>query len=107
MLPRKHKVGKRHFPSPATPGRVFASPLFSCKTVPCDPGSVARYAVIVSKKVAKSAVERNRVRRRMFTAIRTQGGFARKGYTTLFFMRNAAIRATYQDLKQAVGNALK
>ncbi len=30
-----------------------------------------RFAVVVSKKVAKSAVERNRIRRRVYEAIRT------------------------------------
>jgi len=38
-----------------------------------NPGKPYRVAVVVSKKVSKSAVTRNRIRRRVYEAVRTSG----------------------------------
>lgn len=107
MLPRTNKVGKRQFPSPTAPGRVFASPLFSGKVTPlADRTTPARYAVVVSKKVAKSAVARNKIRRRVFAIIRTHKGIEKQGFAMVFYMRNPATIAPYQALEDAVTDAL-
>lgn len=108
MLPRTNKVGKRQFPSPTAPGRGFASPLFSGRVTPLADGTApARYAVVVSKKVAKSAVARNTIRRRMFAAIRVQQGLAKHGFTLVLYMRNASVAAPYRTLEDAVAEVLR
>lgn len=60
MLPKKYRLpvelclGKR--------GRTDRSPLFSLKSFPAEKPH-SRFGVVVGKKVAKTAVERNRIRR--------------------------------------------
>jgi len=51
-------------------GRTVRGPLSSLRFVRNDRRKSYRLAVVVSKKVSKSAVVRNRIRRRLFEAVR-------------------------------------
>ena len=53
-------------------GVAVRGSLLSLKYLPRKPGSPYRAAVVVSKKVHKSAVVRNRIRRRVFELVRRQ-----------------------------------
>ena len=53
-------------------GRVVRTKLFVCKTTDNRRRTEPRVAVVVSKKVMKSAVRRNRIRRRLYEAIRAE-----------------------------------
>lgn len=50
-------------------GERYSSPFFLCKYFKKEEG-VARFAIVVSKKVSKKAVERNRIKRRLSEAFR-------------------------------------
>jgi ribonuclease P protein component len=51
-------------------GRTFRGPLFAAKIAPNPKRSEYRVAVVVSRKVNKSAVARNRIRRRLYAKVR-------------------------------------
>lgn len=51
-------------------GKTVRGPLTSLKFMKNDQRDTYRLAVVVSKKVHKSAVVRNRIRRRLFEAVR-------------------------------------
>lgn len=51
-------------------GRVVRGPLMALKFVPNDRRTEYRLSVVVSKKVAKLAVVRNRIRRRLYEVVR-------------------------------------
>ena len=51
-------------------GSVVRGQLFSIKSVTNDRRKSYRLAVVVSKKVTKSAVKRNRIRRRLYEQVR-------------------------------------
>lgn len=53
-------------------GKVVRSKFFICKTTNNPRRSHPRIAVVVSKKIAKSAVRRNRIRRRLYETIRAE-----------------------------------
>lgn len=53
-------------------GKVSRSKYFICKYSHNPRRATPRVAVVVSKKVVKSAVKRNRIRRRMYEAIRLE-----------------------------------
>ncbi len=53
-------------------GKAVRSQLFTIKYVPNERRKHSRFSVVISKKVLKSAVGRNRVRRRLYEYIRTQ-----------------------------------
>lgn len=107
MLPRTKRVGKKDFPPFTAKGRSFSTPLFSCKIVlGKDSGAVNRYAVVVSKKAAKSAVVRNTLKRRFFNAIRDSKGSASKGSIGIFYVRTPAVLASYRDITDEVKKIL-
>jgi ribonuclease P protein component len=51
-------------------GHTVRGPLCSLRFVRNDRRKAYRLAVVVSKKVSKSAVKRNRIRRRLYEAVR-------------------------------------
>lgn len=69
MLPLEHRLRKqKDFDRVYKRGRVYRTRLFMMRAD--KPGTeVARFAVVVSNKVSKKAVDRNRVRRRAHAAI--------------------------------------
>lgn len=52
-------------------GHTVRGPLFAIKSIDNPKRSSYRLAVVVSKKVSKSAVARNRIRRRLYEGVRT------------------------------------
>jgi len=48
-------------------------------------------AVVVSKKIAKSAVVRNRIRRRLYEAVRTQKTLENHAVDTVFVVSDAKV----------------
>lgn len=71
MIGKKHRFhGYGSLKYVYSHGQTVRGPLFSIKTVANPKRSSYRLAVVVSRKVAKSAVKRNRIRRRLFEAVR-------------------------------------
>jgi len=65
-------------------GRVIRSELISLHVARNNRRSVWRAAVVVSRKVSKSAVVRNRIRRRIFEIVRRQAGLIDGPYDLVF-----------------------
>lgn len=68
MLSQKNRIARKNFPSYQRQSNRFSSPLFS-GNIYAHQGRT-QVSVVVSKKVAKTAIERNKIRRRFYSAIR-------------------------------------
>lgn len=67
-----------------------------------------RFAVVVSKKVMKSAVGRNRIRRRVYEAIRLQQGKIAKPVDCIFIIYNKEVmEMEFKELQNLVADLLK
>lgn len=67
-----------------------------------------RFAVVVSKKVMKSAVGRNRIRRRVYEAIRLQLGKITKPVDCIFIIYNKEVMGMeFRELQNLVADLLK
>jgi len=67
-----------------------------------------RVAVVVSKKVARSAVLRNRIRRRIFEAVRTQAKAIAKPYDLVFMVYNAELAVMdAEKLRKTIADQLR
>ena len=67
-----------------------------------------RFAVVVSKKVMKSAVGRNRIRRRVYEAIRLQLGKITKPVDCIFIIYNKEVMGMeFKELQNLVADLLK
>lgn len=70
MLPKKHRLSKHaDVVSTTARGRSFFSPSFVIKTLPTAAGEEPKLTVIISVKVSKSSVIRNRLKRVIREAI--------------------------------------
>ncbi len=65
-------------------GKTARSPLINLRYTTRDPKKPYRIAVVVSRKVNKSAVVRNRIRRRIYEVVRTNGQNIQPGTDLVF-----------------------
>ena len=67
----------------------------------------ARFGFTVSKRVAKKAVERNRIRRRLKEAVRLHGLHAAPGYDYVLVGRRGALSVDFASLGAELAGALR
>lgn len=67
MLSKKQRIDTKRFNEIITSGRNIGSGAIYFKFLPNE---ISRFAVVVSKKVAKSAIKRHFIKRRLFKAIK-------------------------------------
>ena len=78
-------------------GQMVRGPLISLKFEKRDPKRSYRLAVVVSKKVHKSAVIRNRIRRRVYEIVRQYGAEKLDGLDLVFTVFSEEVAETNQD----------
>src|SRR5581483_3048328 len=72
MITRRHRFhGLNSLRYVYQNGRTIRGPFFSVKVASNPRRNTYRVAVVVSRKVHKSAVARNRIRRRLYEAVRS------------------------------------
>lgn len=116
MLPRKNRISKNDFPAPKRPAyrdehgagrqglRVF-SPLFSGVIYKNE--GLSRSAVVVSKKTAKTAVARNRIRRRFYAVLEPILKESKQGGMMVFYPKKEVETAPFAVLKSEIETALQ
>lgn len=90
MISRRHRLSKEQFNAVFKNGVVLHSALFTVRAV--FEGAPPKAAIVVSKKVAASAVTRNTLRRKMFASI--AACFHEKKINTgayIFFLRTKTL----------------
>jgi ribonuclease P protein component len=95
MLAKKYRVTKKkEIEAIMKNGESFFTKFFVVKYLKTDE-NISRFGFVVSKKVAKSAVKRNVLKRRMREVVRKQWKQIRPGYATIIlFSKNAAPEGT-------------
>lgn len=81
-------------------------PLFALKTVDNPKRKSYRLAVVVSKKVNKSAVARNRIRRRLYEAAREMG-IEKPADIVLTVYNEAILDESWSNLNKQLKKQLK
>ena len=96
MLPKKKRVTKEQFLTIIKQRGTLSAPLFLFRYIP---QKTPQYAFVVPKNIAKSAVERNRMRRQGYNTLRHQ---PLKPCAGIFFYKKEARKATLQEVKDSV-----
>ncbi|MDL2363291.1 MAG: ribonuclease P protein component [Patescibacteria group bacterium] len=92
MLSRSHRFhGYGSLKGTYSRGSTVRSPLITIKYLNRSPDKPYRVAIVVSKKVAKSAVVRNRIRRRLYAATREQSALIAPGTDLVVTVFNAEV----------------
>lgn len=104
MLPKRLRLPKESFPAKSQ-GRIIAGRFFSLKVV-SSPGSDSRFSFVVSGKVARTAVARNRLRRRGYAAVASRSKTLKSGHSLVFFAKAGAAAAPFDDLSLDINRLL-
>lgn len=101
MVSRWHRVPRSVFKTLFLKGAIYRSTLFTLRFLN-TPEPRAFFAVTISAKEAKTAVLRNRIRRRLYEAIQADTLLPKTKGVFVFVAKKAVERVAFDDLKKAV-----
>jgi ribonuclease P protein component len=87
MLPKTQRISTKRFGEIMTSGKNISAGGFYLKTLKSDS---VRFAVAVPKKVAKSAIKRHLLKRRVFNILRLNKGLFPAGDYIIFLNKEVA-----------------
>jgi len=102
MLPKSQRLSVRDIASLSNGKGVFGS-LLSIRYLFT---SQTKFSVSVSKKIAKNAVDRNRIRRRVYTAIRTANLNIKKSAFIMVIPKKDCEKAQISSIKEEISSIL-
>ncbi|MFH0820681.1 MAG: ribonuclease P protein component [Candidatus Peregrinibacteria bacterium] len=102
MLAKKNRLGdKKHLEELRKKGHEYRTPSLTFRFLPkMMPPS--QFAITVSLKVGKKAVERNRLRRQISEGIRIQLPLLTRNIFALVIARPAIQKSDYQEIQKAI-----
>jgi ribonuclease P protein component len=105
MLPRNQRIPKAAAREVFMRGNTFSFPYFLLKILPSDQKE-SRFAVSVSKKIAPTAVLRNRTRRRVYSVLRNYIIRTKAGFNVAFVAKKGADNLKGEVLVKEIETAL-
>ncbi len=104
MLPKLERLRRaKDFALLSQKGRVIYSPFFAMRLRPSQ--TATKVGFVTSSKVFKTAVLRNRGKRRMRETLRLLKAEWPKNFDLLFILKTEVLGAEFQDLRGAVVRA--
>jgi ribonuclease P protein component len=95
MLPSSKRLSVTLFASVLANGKIVHSTLFTARIL--KTAGISRFSVAISKKIAKTAVERNKFRRRVYSAISMIDSKIPQGFHVILMGKPPLIKATPKD----------
>lgn len=110
MISKQNRISRQDFEIIMKKGGLVSSPFFNCRFIK-NPENISsaswRISVVISKKVAKTAVLRNKIRRRAYSVLKnsTKNPSPASGYIILFAKKGVE-KATFSETKEAIQDIL-
>lgn len=104
MLPKKERLSREEFNRFFSMGKRSHSPSFQCIYAPF---SSLHASVVVSKKIAGKAVDRNRIRRRIYDIVRHYRSDTQLKGVFIFVAKPDVRKISYQSLKEEIYSHLQ
>ena len=103
MLPKRHRLPLRtELKRVQKNGRLYQGKLFSLLVCQQINDSPSRFAFIISTKIHKKAVERNRIRRLLTEAIRGNLANVKPGNEAVFLVKKAILKKQFKEVEEEV-----
>ena len=99
MLARKHRINKELFTEIIKAGKSVSSDNLSLKIRPI-PADCSAFAFVVSSKVAKKAVDRNKLKRRARHIISKMLPEIKKGLGIIIFFKKGNEKLNFQEIEK-------
>ena len=108
MLARKFRINeKKDFEKIQKEGKVFQSSNFGIGILKRNDADISRFGFIVSTKIAKDAVDRNRFKRAMSEAVRTSMVDMVTGFDVVFLAKTSIVRVPTEKIMKEVCFSLR
>lgn len=107
MASRISRLPREHIPEVVKKGKRYHGALVSLHVLPLEHADGARFAFVVSKKVARKAVLRNRIRRRMREATRGLLDRIRPGLGIVLVGKKEIRDVSLHDIAEEITQLLK
>lgn len=96
MLPSSKRLTTPLFKSVMDKGKIFHSSLFNIKLLKIEGKSL--FSVAVPKKIAKNAVDRNRIRRQVYSALSSFDKKISSGFYGVLIIKALIIKSTFDEI---------
>lgn len=106
MLTKKRRLTKEEIKNIKEKGQYWETPFFSLLYIKKE-NSLSKFAFILSKKVSKKAVERNRAKRILAGSTRKLIKKIHEGYWVLFLVKRTAIGQNQLIIAPQIHQAFK
>ncbi len=100
MLPRLLRLNIGLFKEIIEKGRFSHGKYFLFRYVKNE--GIPRFAVSVSKKVSKSAVDRNKIRRRVYCSVRKLINETQDGYKIIIFVKSGIEKLNIEEISKEI-----
>lgn len=102
MLPKEYRLKrKKDFEKVLRKGKLLAKNFLILKTVKNNL-KTSRIGVVVSRKVSKKAVLRNKAKRKIREAVRTNIKKIKPGYDLIFFTKKGIEKKSFSEIKKEI-----
>jgi ribonuclease P protein component len=107
MLKRNQRISKKNdFRDIFKFGKNFSNNQLILKVLP-NGLEFCRFAVVISLKISKKAVERNRMRRRIMEIIRANEGNIKKGFDLVFVGKPELKKSDFKQMERGLADLIK
>jgi ribonuclease P protein component len=107
VLKRENRIRlKKEFAEIKKEGRILFSPLFGF-LVDKKSDDLKKFGVVVSKKISKKAVDRNRIRRILSEVVKDNLNNFEKGIRVVFLTKQAILGKGYKEVEKEIKKFLK
>lgn len=101
-LPKKFRLKKqKDFDKVKHQGQTFHTPLFAVSVL-TEQSEGPKFSFVVSKKIYKKAVKRNKIRRWLSEAVRVMVPHLRQDIYAIFFVKKQIKTVNYQKIKNEI-----
>lgn len=107
MLSQKSRINRRSFNDAFSKGQFFGGEHLSGKIMPYHNDSSTRFACVVQKKFLKRAVDRNRLRRRVYAGLAPLVNRVKPGFAIIIFAKPSLLTIDFSELQAMLANLLK
>lgn len=107
MLSKKNRITRSEFEGIIKTGKRFYSPIFTLYVKKEEKITTKKIAFSVSKKICKSAVERNKLRKQGYGAMREFLNKIKPGLSLVFVYKKGTQTPKYKEIKEDVKELLR
>lgn len=107
MLKRENRITKRKdFEEVKKKGRIYHFPIFGVLVLKTE-SKTKEFGLVISKKISKKAVERNKVKRLLAEAIRRNLNKINEGYRMVFLVKPTILGKKSEEIEEEIIKLLR